>query len=473
MNPVANAHLIGWMLVAVGAFQAVPVLVALRAGEAVEPWLWSGLAALALGSSIAASARTGGGRAAWRLQARDGFFLAGLGWPLASLFGALPFALSETLGPLDAFLEAVAGFTTTDATALHVDDAPRSILIWRALMQWMGGAAVLVFGVAVLPLLPTGGMQVFRTELPTGARRLAPRVRTTVRTLGALYLFLTAAAALAFVFIGDMSAFDAICHAFSSLSTGGHSTRTESLGAFGAASRDVAVVCMLLGGTSFVVVMRSLTARSLRPFWQDGEFLAYVAVVAGGIALLAVGGAGSFDDAVFQAVSAVTTTGFHTRDVDAWSGFAQLVVLQLMVIGAMAGSTCGGLKSLRLLLGWRALRTAIGRLLHPHAVRSVKYAGRSLSEGAVGGVWAFFTAYALVVFGVAALLAANGYEARAALGASVAAVGNAGLSLGGSASADVHALSSGAKWALCAAMLVGRLEVMTVLVLLSPAFWRR
>jgi trk system potassium uptake protein TrkH len=265
------------------------------------------------------------------------------------------------------------------------------------------------------------------------------------------------------------------------VSTGGFSTREASFAAFSPRAQWIAAAFMWLGGVNLLLLHRAWRRRSALAFWSDGEFRYYVlvlvfavALVGGSLALAPPPGAGSFRDVVFQSVSALTGTGYSSAPFGLWPGFAALVLLQLMVLGGMTGSTSGGVKSLRVLLGLRALRVAFARLLHPRAVRSVKYAGRPVPEAVLGGVWAFLTGYLLAVMLVAAVVAGAGYDLLTSLSAGVATLGNVGPGLGAIAPGGGYQhFPAGVKLVLCTAMLAGRVEVFAFLVLASPGFWRR
>jgi trk system potassium uptake protein TrkH len=416
------------------------------------------------------------------MRPRDGFLVVGIGWVAISAFGALPYVLGGTLGPVDAWFESVSGFTTTGSTVLTgLESQPRSLLLWRSFTQWVGGMGIILFTIAILPLLGIGGMQLFKAEVPGPvADKISPRLAETARRLWLVYVGFTLAEVAALVLAG-LSPFEALCHAFTTLATGGFSTRDLSVGAFESPLVEwIVVFFMVCAGMNFVLHYRILTGRA-RTAWRDAEFRYFVGVI---VVATAIVGAELMRDehapadavrlAAFQVVSLLSTTGFVTADFEHWAPLSHLVFLLLMVLGGMSGSTSGGVKSLRALIGTRALNVSFERLIHPHVVRSVKYAGRPVSEEVLAGIWAFFTAYALIAAAAAACLTAAGYDLLTAISAALTAIGNVGPGLGAVGAYDnFAAMPDFAKIVLSLCMLAGRLEVFTLLVLVVPRFWRR
>jgi trk system potassium uptake protein TrkH len=482
MNTRLAMQLAGWLLVVLGAFQLAPVAAALIFGEPVLPYLAGALGALALGLPIALRARPDN----LRIRPRDGFFIVASAWVFASLVGTLPYLTSGVLGPVDALFESVAGFTTTGASVLSdIEGTPRALLLWRSLSQWLGGMGIVVFTIALMPVLGIGGMQLFKAEVPGPLKeKIRPRVAETARQLWLIYVGLTALewGALA---VAGMGGFDALCHALTTLSTGGFSTRAGSLGAFDSAAVDwIVIVFMLLAGINFVLHYRVLTGR-VREVFDDAELRYFLALV--GVAVVLVGLGTSFQPAhgsgpspdlrhvVFQVVSIVTTTGYATADFGQWSYLAQLVLLGLMVVGAMAGSTSGGIKSLRAILTVRAVRIAFATAAHRNAVRPpVRYGGKSVPDDVIASVWVFLAVYFGLVAALALVIAAAGYDPLTALSGGLTAVGNVGPGLGAIGPAEHYAHFPGVvKIAFSFCMLAGRLELFTLLVLFNPGFWRR
>ncbi len=409
MNRKFDLLLIGWLLLLTAAFLCVPTLAAAIFRESLLPWLVSVALAIGGGYGLVRLGRTSDRR----IRPRDGFLVVGGAWIVVSVAGAVPYVAAGVLGPVDAFFEAVSGFTTTGSTVV-VDTTvlPRSLLLWRAMTQWLGGMGIILFTIAILPLLGIGGMQLFKAEVPGPVTdKLRPRLAATARSLWGIYVGLTAAEWGALRLAG-VSGYEALCHAFTTLATGGFSTRNASVGELGSASVEwIITLFMLLAGINFVLHYRLLAGR-FREVARDAElryFLAVVALATFGLTALLVGSHSPGDAlriAAFQAVSILTTTGYVTADFELWAPAAQLVLLVLMVLGGMSGSTGGGVKSLRSLLAFKSLRVTVHRLIHPHAVRPVKYGGVPVPESVLGGLWAFFTAYAALALVGAAVVAA-------------------------------------------------------------------
>jgi len=333
-----------------------------------------------------------------------------------------------------------------------------------------------------MPLLGVGGMQLFKAEMPGPvASKLTPRVAETARRLWMVYLGLTVAESVCLVLAG-MSPFEAVCHSFTTLSTGGFSTRNSSIGAFGSPLIEwILIVFMTLGGVNFVLHYQVITGR-ISEVLRDGELRYYAAILLGAATLVFAALWSPGRDvlafartSLFQVVSLATTTGYATADFEVWPGLAILVLLQLMILGGMAGSTAGGVKSLRTLIGLKALSSALIHQLHPQAVsKPVRFDGVRVHDDVMAGIWTFFTAYALILLVVAALVAAAGYDVLTAISAALTTVGNVGPGLGEIGPYDHFAhFPSHLKLILALAMIAGRLEIFTVVVLFHPEFWRR
>jgi trk system potassium uptake protein TrkH len=476
VNVLRDVQLLGWVLVALAVAQLVPAGCAIWWGEPSLPYFASAIAAGVTGLPVALASQP----THQQIRVRDGFVIATGTWLLAAAFGALPYTAADALEPVDALFEAVSGFTTTAASVIpSVESLPRALIVWRAMTQWLGGIGVLVVAVALLPFLGIGGMQLFSSgEASVSSEPGRPRFAATAVRLFRVYLGLTVIA-FAGLTLAGLGSYDAFCHALTSVSTGGFSTRDGSVGSFDSAAVEwVIVVMMFLGATSFVVHNRILTGRA-RLLARDGELRYYVGTLAVASALLIWIPAGSSTepyvtrDAIFQVVSMMSGTGYFTADFENWGGFAQLVLLALMVVGGMSGSTTGGIKSLRLLIGLRALRDSFTPLLHPHAVRRVKYAGRIVPDEVISAIWAFFTAYFLIVAAGAGLMATAGYDLITSVSAALSLTANVGPALGEvGASHGFADLPTYTKLGLSACMIAGRLDVFTLLVLLRPRFWR-
>ncbi|HBB41180.1 MAG: potassium transporter [Nitrospirae bacterium CG18_big_fil_WC_8_21_14_2_50_70_55] len=414
---------------------------------------------------------------------REGFVIVTLTWLLAATLGALPYLFCGlTRSPTDAFFEAMSGFTTTGSTIFSgLDAMPHAILLWRAITQWLGGMGMIVLSIAILPLLGVGGMQLFKAETPGPvADKLSPRVRDTAARLWGIYTFLTLAETAILIAL-HLSPFDAVCHSLATLATGGFSTHDASVGFYQSAAVDwVVTLFMLAGGINFVLHYRILAGR-WRTLQGDSE-LKFFALLFSGACLLTVvalrvaghtwGSAARFG--IFQVASVITTSGFATADYALWPFVTQGVLLTVMFTGAMAGSTCGGIKSVRILLLFKQGFQQLRHLVHPHAVTQVRLSGRTVDPEIVHEIWGFFFLYLLVLVIASLALTSLGIDLITATTAVITAMGNVGPGLGMvGPSHTFAALPGAAKWILSLCMLLGRLELYTVLVLFLPEFWRR
>lgn len=478
MNFRFCAYLLGWLLLLGAAFLILPLGAALLFGESTLPFV----------SAIVFAAVSGGVTVrhlkptSRRIHPRDGFLVVGGAWILISLIGAIPYLVSGALGPVDAIFESVSGITTTGSTIIDdVTVLPKALILWRAMSQWLGGMGIILFTIAILPLLGIGGMQLFKAEVPGPvADKVQPRLANTARSLWGIYLGLTALEWLLLKLAG-MSGYEALCHSFTTLATGGFSTRNTSVGEFGSPLIEwIIVFFMLTAGINFVLHYRVLVGRG-REVLKDAELRYFLAVVVGVTAVLTLivhePGKGVFDSlrlAAFQTISLLTTTGYATTDFELWPTLALMMVVVLLILGGMSGSTGGGIKSLRTLLAFRSLRVTLHRLIHPHAIRPVKYGGVVVEESILSGIWAFLTAYILLAFLGAMVVAAHGYDVLTSLTASLTAIGNVGPGLGQVGAYDNFAHFPGlVKVSLAVLMLFGRLEIFTLLALLTREFWRR
>lgn len=423
--------------------------------------------------------------AAQELRLRDGFLVVVLFWTVLGTAAALPFMISSRpdISMTDAVFEAWSGLTTTGATVLvGLDQLPRSILYYRQQLQWLGGMGIIVLAVAIMPMLGVGGMQLYRAETPGPVKdnRLTPRIAQTAKALWYIYMGLTALC-LAAYWLAGMSFFDALAHSFSTVATGGFSTHDASIGHFESTLIEaIAVVFMLAAGLNFALHFLAWRGFTLRPYFEDTEARAYFGVlfVVSAVTvtyLLLVGVYDSFATAmhhgIFQVVSIGTTTGFTTAEYFFWPGFLPVLLLLLSFVGGCGGSTGGGIKVIRVLLLFKQGGREIKRLIHPSAQLPVKVGGRVLPDRMVESVWGFFALYVASFCVMSLLLAATGLDLVTAFSAVAACMNNLGPGLGqvGAHYADI---SDPAKWVLCFAMLLGRLEVFTLLVLFNPQFWR-
>ena len=420
------------------------------------------------------------------LRLRDGFLVVALFWVVLGLFGAAPLLLSEdpSMRFTDAVFESVSGLTTTGATVLAgLDSLPNAILFYRQQLQWLGGLGIIVLAVAVLPMLGVGGMQLYRAETPGPVKdsRLTPRITETAKALWYVYLGITLVCGVAY-WLAGMSMFDALCHAFSTVAIGGFSTHDASIAYFDSPVIEmIAVVFMFVAGVNFSLHFFAWRRRRLTNYLADPEFRAYLKLLGGltSIVLAYLYFTGyystlseTFTKGLFQVVSIGTTTGFTTDNFASWPGALPVLLIFSSFVGGCAGSTAGGMKVIRWLLmykqGWREVQ----RLVHPSASITVKLGDKAVHSRVVDAVWGFFAVYVVVYSILLLLLMVDGVDQATAFSAIAATLNNLGPGLG--AVADGYGgLNAVSKWYLICAMLLGRLEIFTLLVLVTPIFWRR
>jgi trk system potassium uptake protein len=420
-----------------------------------------------------------------KLTIRQAFVLTPLAWVAVALFAALPFHFSDYAqlrgSFTNAFFESISGITTTGSTVIvGLDLAPPGVLLWRALLQWLGGIGIIATAIAIFPALGVGGMQLFRTESSDRSEKVMPRVRQVTIAIFGVYLGLTIACALAYRLVG-MTGFDAICHALTTISTGGYSTSDASLGNWdNPALHWIATFFMLSGALPFVLYVR-LIQRSPDIFrnsqvWSLLGFLAAVILLTAAwlVYVGRYGGADALRHAAFNIVSVVTTTGYATADYNLWGNMAIGVFFGLLFVGGCTGSTSGGMKIYRFEVTAIMLRAHFQSLIHPHGVFPRKYGGRVLPDEVVGSVVVFFSLYFMCYSALMIALMALDLDFLTSASASVSALSNVGPGLGASIgpAGNFASLPALAKWLLCFAMLLGRLELFTVLILFYPRFWR-
>ncbi|MCZ6900697.1 MAG: TrkH family potassium uptake protein [Bacteroidetes bacterium] len=418
------------------------------------------------------------------LRKRDGYLIVTLGWITMSLFGTLPYLISGSI-PLftDAFFETISGFTTTGATILNeIEQMPPSILFWRSLTQWIGGMGIIVLAVAILPFLGIGGMQLFVAEAPGfSPDKLQPRIRETAKRLWLIYVGLTALE-IVLLKLGGMSYFDAFNHGLTTMATGGFSTKQESIAYFSSPFiQYIIIVFMFLGGTNFTLIYFGLKGR-FRSIWRNEEYRTYtwgIIITALIVTVVVFGGSGedfeeSFRYSLFQVVAIITTTGYVTADYTSWAPFATVLFLVLMFFGASAGSTSGGVKIVRHLILLKNSFLELKRQLHPSGIIPVRLNGKAIPPDINFNILAFIMIYITIFATGSILMAMMGVEFETAIGAVAATLGNVGPGIGavGPASnyADIPLIG---KWLLAFFMLVGRLELFTVLILFTPHYWQK
>ena len=420
------------------------------------------------------------------LRLRDGFLVIAVFWIFLGLAGATPLLISDmpALSFTDSVFEAVSGFTTTGATVIvGLDELPKSILYYRQQIQWLGGMSIIVLAVALMPVLGIGGMSLYKADTPGPMKdqKLTPRITQTAKALWAVYVLLTALCAIGY-YVAGMSVFDAVGHAFSTLSTGGYSPYDASLGHFDSAAIDViATVFMFLGGVSFALHFSVARRRNPRLYLNDPEFMAFfwliAAIIAGASLYLWLEGefdslAESLRHTGFHVVSIHTGTGYTTTGFAHWPGALPALLMLLTFIGGCAGSTTGGMKVIRWLLVFRQGVAELKRLVHPSAEIPVKLAGRAVPQRVIIGVAGFFALY-FVVFGVLMLaLMMLGLDQVTAWSAIASAINNVGPGLG-EVAVTFRDVPDAGKWICMIAMITGRVEIFTMLLLLTPAFWRK
>ncbi len=415
---------------------------------------------------------------------REGFAIVGLGWVLAAFLGALPYYFSSAIPSfVDAYFESMSGFTTTGSTILdQVEPLGHGLLFWRALTHWLGGMGIIVLTLAILPILGIGGMQLFQAEMPGPTKdRLAPRIQDTARILWGVYLLFTLAEILLLMLAG-MDLFNAVCHAFATLATGGFSTITASVGGFNSAWIDyIIVLFMILAGMNFTLHYRLLTGRG-RDLLASSELKFYLTVGFGGSLLITFinlyhrtydSFSESFRYSLFQAWSILTTTGFGTADFDKWAPACQFILVVFMFLGGMAGSTGGGIKNVRILLFLKFTKVHIKKLIHPRAVETLKIDGKKVPADVMQSILAYLSLYFAFLITAIFIVTAQGVDIVTGSTAVIATLNNIGPGLAdvGPVKNFAH-LPSLSKWVLILCMVAGRLELYTIAVLLVPDYWK-
>lgn len=476
----AISHILGLLLLLNGLFMALTLPVSwYYNGEDFNALLTSAVITANLGLLIWFITR----KVPKEVAKRDGYLIVTLGWLILGISGSIPFLLSGVLPDFaDAFFETLSGYTTTGASVINdIEAMPKGLLLWRSMTQWIGGMGIIVLTVAILPIFGVGGMEMFMAESPgPTSSKLHPKITDTAKRLWIIYVALTAIESV-LLKIAGMSWYDAVNHSFTTMSTGGFSTKNLSVAAFNSPSIEYIITFfMMLGGINFSMLYFILKGRFSKA-WSNEELRAYFVVLVGftiiiTATLLNTGGEieESFRHTIFQVTTIITTTGFSTMNYAQWVPFAYMLIIFLMFTGGSAGSTAGGVKIIRHLLILKNGYYEFKRLLHPRAIVPVRVNKKAVEQQKVYNVLAFFFIYLLSFIFGALIVSAFGHDVVTSAGASIACLGNIGPGIGGvDPSSNFAFFSDGAKYFLSILMLIGRLELFTVLILLVPAFWQK
>lgn len=482
MHPRIIIRFLAWVILFLGGSMALPLAVSViyRDGSSIALLLSMSLTVL-MGLTLFFSGRR---PIDTHLSHRDGVAIVTIGWILAGLVGTFPFIFSGVLPNFThAFFESLSGFTTTGASTIsNVEALPEGILLWRSLIQWLGGMGIILLSIAILPFLGVGGMQLYKAEVPSPVvDKLKPRISETAKTLWKVYLLITALQ-IVLLLAGGMSFLDAVCHAFCTMPTGGFSTKNASISHFNSVYiESVILIFMLLAGINFALHYKLLRG-DLKVFGRDPECRVFIMIVGVLVLLVTFDIYGNVYDSIgtafryaaFQVGSNITTTGFATADYDKWPALSQLVLITCMFLGGMAGSTGGGIKIMRVMVLVKHSYQQIFHIIHPHAVTTVKLGGKSVPQEILNGIWGFFILYLGLFIVAAFIMAAMGMDLISAFSSVAACIGNIGPGLGlvGPATNYLSVPETG-KWILIFCMLLGRLEIYTVILLLTPEYWRK
>lgn len=418
------------------------------------------------------------------INRRQGFLLTSLAWLILPVIGAMPLLLSELpIGLADAVFESVSGLTTTGSTVLtDLDDMAPTLLLWRSVLQWLGGIGIIAMGIAILPFLRVGGLQLFRTESSDRSDKVVPRANELAVLLITVYVALTVLCALAYLLAG-MTVFEAVNHAMTTISTGGYSTSDFSIGVFESPAIEwVATIFMLSGGLPFVLYVQAMRGRPV-VLLQDGQVRTFLALLVGTSLVLSIWLVIHNDiawiDAIrmtaFSVTSIVTTTGYVSPDYTEWGSFAVIVFLFLTFVGGCAGSTAGGFKVYRFQIVGQMFRVSTARMMMPHGVLAPTYAGRPVDNDIINSVAMFMIVFFMSVLVFTMALGMLGLDFQTSFSGAVTAIANVGPGIGETIgpSWNFARLPEAAKWLLSLAMILGRLEIVTLLVLVTPYFWRQ
>lgn len=476
-----SLHVTGLILVCVGLCMIFPLLYGLYYNDSsIRPLLISLGMTVGSGLVFMLTFRPLEGIS---INHREGMLIVSLGWAATGIAGALPFALGGFPSFTDAVFESVSGFTTTGASILsNIEAVPPGLLFWRSLTHWLGGMGIIVLAIAVLPFLGVGGMQLFKAEVPgPTADKLQPRIKDTAMSLWRVYVLFTVVQTL-LLMTGGMNLFDSLCHAFGTMGTGGFSTRNTSVAAFDSAYIDsVITFFMIVAGMNFSLHFQLVRGKPL-VLWRDPETRFFLLMIFAVTALIAVYIQGehyeswvdAFRFSIFQVASIITTTGFATADYELWSPFTHGLLLLCMFVGGCTGSTSGGIKCMRIILLLKHTHRELFRMIHPRGILSIKFGSKLVRDEILTSIWGFFVLFVFVFVMAGLALTAMGVDVLTAFSAVIACIGNVGPGLGTVGPADNFGhLPLLGKWVLIMCMLLGRLELYTILVLFMPDFWRK
>lgn len=483
MNLILVTRIISFVMVVMGGFMLVPACIAFIYNEvsALHGFTISIVLIFIIAGTALFVFRKHRGRT---LSARDGFLFVTLSWLCASLFGCLPYFISGAIPSFtNAFFETISGFSTTGASILeNIEVLPKSMLFWRSLTHWLGGMGIVVLTVAILPLLGIGGMQLIKAEAPgPTVDKISPRITETAKILWLIYVGFTIAETV-LLMVGGMNLFDALTHTFGTLATGGFSTRNTSVAAYNSAYIDgVITVFMVLAGVNFTLHYRLLSGN-VKSLMRDTELRTYIAIFIISSAVISISLYGSVYTTIgqciryasFQSASILTTTGFATADFEQWPFIAQSLIFILMFIGGCSGSTGGGIKVIRIITLFKQGFNEMKYLVHPRGVFTLRLSGNIIKKDIANAISGFFFLYILMLLVVTFIVAASGQDIITSLTTALATVGNIGPGFGKIGPTENFAFySDSVKWVLSFAMLAGRLELYTVLVIITPTFWKK
>ena len=474
-------QILGFLLIIEGVFMFIGIPFSLYyCSYKCNSLLYSGIITTISGFVIWFMTR----KAKRQIGKREGYIIVSASWIVISLFGTIPYLISGAIPSFtDAFFETISGFTTTGASILtDIESMPKGILFWRSVTHWIGGMGIIVLSVAILPLLGIGGMQLFVAEMPgITPDKLHPRITYTAKRLWLIYVLLTMAQT-GFLMIGGMDLFDSICHSFATMATGGFSTQNASVANFSPYIQYVIIVFMILAGTNFTLHYFALHGN-IKAVWQNEEYRTYIrftfifAIIIT-LLLIFVGYQGgiekTFRDSLFQVVSIVTTTGFVSSDYLLWPSHIWMFLFLLMFIGGSAGSTGGGMKIARQIILIKSSALEFKKMIHPRAIIPLRFNGKRVSPEIIHLVMSFFLLYLLSFFFGTLVMTFLGLDFESAVGATIASLGNIGPGIGDVGPVENYSwLPTSGKWFLSFLMLLGRLELFTVLIIFTPAFWRK